>query len=127
MGALAHSAINQYREYIGDGVAVEIGLSIPGKNSSTQWFANYFDQEGIEYHGIEIVKDICDKCEKAWGDKPMVNIHNEDWKVVFDKLPKKIVRLQCMLNVVPHSQTRTRLHITWSMRSGCMNVHTNVV
>ena len=90
MGALSHSAMNQYREYIGDGVAVEVGCSVPDKISSSQWFGNYFSEEGIEYHGFDVVENIVETLNRHFAHKPEIYFHLKDWKEGFKELTKPI-------------------------------------
>ena len=90
MGALAHSAIGNYREYIGEGVAVEVGCSVPGKISSSEWFGKYFAKEGIDFHGYEIVPNIVGTLNKHFSSYERVHFHNQDWKQGFAELTAPI-------------------------------------
>lgn len=90
MGAIAHSAINQYREYIGDGAAVEVGCSVPGPISSSQWLGEYFSKIDIEYHGYEVVEEIVNTLRKHFKNHELVNFHLKDWKQGFQELNKPI-------------------------------------
>ena len=90
MGAIAHSAIDQYREYIGEGVAVEVGCSVPGPISSSQWLGEYFSKIDIEYHGYEVVPKIVNTLREHFKNHILVNFHLKEWKQGFQELEKPI-------------------------------------
>jgi len=90
MGGLAHSAINQYKEYIGKGVAVEVGCSVPSSISSSQWFGEYFNKEKIEYHGYDIEENVISKLQKYFSNHDYVNFHTKNWKDGFLELTSPI-------------------------------------
>lgn len=87
MGARAHVAFPHYEHLITDGIALEVGCSMPNPDSSSQYFAEYFSKNTREFHGIDIEQR---KARVLGSLYPEAKFWACDWRKVFETFTQPI-------------------------------------